>query len=134
MTKSQYLDMCEQMGEEPNWEKCPPDIEDFPQTLLNALNLFYSLGDRIYPDIVYLVKDFTNFNFLLNKFGIEIGNGLGITVTGQFFISFEFLTQLASQLLRHIIWFFSVHDLLFNSQHNLSISIPLSEIDLFSLV
>ena len=51
MTKSQYLDMCEQMGEEPNWEKCPPDIEDFPQTLLNALNLFYSLGDRIYPDI-----------------------------------------------------------------------------------
>lgn len=71
MTKSQYLDMCEQMGEEPNWEKCPPDIEDFPQTLLNALNLFYSLGDRIYPDIGYVGKDFTNFNFLLNKFGIE---------------------------------------------------------------
>ena len=30
MTKDQYLEMMEQMGEEPDWEKCPPDWEDFP--------------------------------------------------------------------------------------------------------
>lgn len=71
MTKSQYLDMCEQMGEDPDWDKCPLDIEDFPELVLTTLNLYNSLGDKIYPDIGYTGKDFTNFNFLLNKFGIE---------------------------------------------------------------
>ena len=30
MTKDQYLEMCEQTGEEVDWDRCPPDIEDFP--------------------------------------------------------------------------------------------------------
>ena len=63
--------MCEQMGEDPDWDKCPLDIEDFPELVLTTLNLYNSLGDKIYPDIGYTGKDFTNFNFLLNKFGIE---------------------------------------------------------------
>ena len=71
MTKSQYLDMCAQMNEDPDWEKCPNDIEDFPDVVIDAMNIFYSMGDRIYPDIGYIGKDFTNFDFLLKKFGIE---------------------------------------------------------------
>jgi len=71
MSKDQYLEMMEQMGEEPNWEKCPPDWEDFPQIVIDTMNIFHSMGDRIYPDIGYIGKDYTNFNFLLENYGIE---------------------------------------------------------------
>ena len=43
--------MCEQTGEEIDWKKCPPDIEDFPSLVIDILNIFHSLGDRIYPEI-----------------------------------------------------------------------------------
>ena len=74
MTKDQYLEMMEQIGEEPDWEKCPPDWEDFPALTIDAVNIFYSLGDRIYPDIGYIGKDFTNFDFLLKNYKIEEHN------------------------------------------------------------
>tara|TARA_Y100000361_G_C11089190_1_gene305500 strand:+ start:482 stop:772 length:291 start_codon:yes stop_codon:yes gene_type:complete len=59
------------MGEEPNWEKCPPDWEDFPPIIIDTVNIFYSLGDRIYPEIGYVGKDFTNWEFLLKQYKIE---------------------------------------------------------------
>tara|TARA_Y100001938_G_C7988168_1_gene378008 strand:+ start:522 stop:836 length:315 start_codon:yes stop_codon:yes gene_type:complete len=65
MTKTQYLEMMEQMGEEPDWDKCPVEWEDFPQGLIDAVNIYYSLGDRVYPDIGFVGKDYTNFEFLL---------------------------------------------------------------------
>ena len=71
MTKDQYLEMCEQMGENPDWEKCPADIEDFPSTVIDAMNIFKSLGDRLYPDIGYVGKDFTNFEFVKSQYCIE---------------------------------------------------------------
>jgi hypothetical protein len=74
MTKDQYLEMMEQMGEEPNWDKCPPDWEDFPEIVITALNIFNSLGDRLYPDIGYIGKDFTNFDFLLKNYKVESHN------------------------------------------------------------
>ena len=40
MTKDQYLTMCEQTGEEVDWEKCPPDIEDFPTIVIDSLNIY----------------------------------------------------------------------------------------------
>jgi|TARA_B100000085_G_scaffold278536_1_gene300506 hypothetical protein len=71
MSKDQYLEMCEQMGEEPNWERCPPAWEDFPQIIVDTVNIFNSLGDRVYPDIGYVGKDFTNYKYLLEQYGIE---------------------------------------------------------------
>lgn len=71
MSKDQYLEMMEQMGEEPDWEKCPPDWEDFPEIITTSVNIYHSLGDRIFPDVGYVGKDFTNFNFLLENYGIE---------------------------------------------------------------
>lgn len=74
MTKDQYLEMMQQMGEEPDWDKCPPDWEDFPEIVITALNIFNSLGDRLYPDIGYIGKDFTNFDFLLKNYKVESHN------------------------------------------------------------
>lgn len=71
MTKDQYLMMCEQTGQEIDWEKCPPDWEDFPQVVITTFNIFNSLGDRVYPDVGYIGKDFTNFNFLLKYYQVE---------------------------------------------------------------
>jgi len=71
MSKDQYLEMMHQMGEEPDWEKCPPDWEDFPDIIITCVNIFNSMGDRVYPDIGYIGKDFTNFNFLLKLYKIK---------------------------------------------------------------
>ena len=71
MSKDQYLRMCEQTGEEIDWEKCPPDIEDFPNSILTALHIFDSLGVRIYPDIGYVGRDYTNLNLLYNVYLVE---------------------------------------------------------------
>ena len=71
MNKDQYLRMCEQTGEEIDWEKCPPDLEDFPESVYTALNIFNSLGNRIFPDIGYIGKDYTNLDLLYNFYYIE---------------------------------------------------------------
>jgi hypothetical protein len=64
MNKDQYLRMCEQTGEEIDWERCPPDIEDFPEIVTDAIQVYHSLGDRIYPDVGFVGKDFTNLEML----------------------------------------------------------------------
>lgn len=74
MTKDQYLTMCEQTGEEVDWEKCPPDIEDFPTIVIDSLNIYNSLGNRMYPDIGYVGKDYTNLNILLDLYKVEPHN------------------------------------------------------------
>ena len=63
--------MCEQTGEEIDWEKCPPEIEDFPDSILTALNIFESLGDRVYPDVGYVGRDYTNLDLLYKVYLVE---------------------------------------------------------------
>ena len=63
--------MCEQTGQEIDWEKCPPDIDDFPDSILRAISIYNSLGDRIYPDIGFIGKDFTNLSLLYRNYYIE---------------------------------------------------------------
>lgn len=70
MSKEQYLRMCEQTGEEIDWDKCPPESEDFPESTLTALNIFHTLGDRIGSDVGYIGKDFTNLDFILDNYFI----------------------------------------------------------------
>ena len=57
--------MMEQTGEEIDWKKCPPDMEDFPPSIHTALNIYNSMNNRVYPDVGYVGKDYTNFKFLL---------------------------------------------------------------------
>lgn len=61
--------MIEQTGEEIDWERCPADIEDFPESVMEAFNLYNSLGDRMYPEIGYIGKDFTYLNSLYDHYG-----------------------------------------------------------------
>ena len=68
MTKDQYLRMVEQTGEEIDWEKCPPEMEDFPDSVHIAISIYNSLGDRMYPDIGYVGKDFTNLSLLYKNY------------------------------------------------------------------
>jgi hypothetical protein len=63
--------MQEQMGLEVEVEKMPLAVEDFPDIVINALNVFNRLGDRIYPDIGYIGKDFTNLKLYQKVYGIE---------------------------------------------------------------
>ena len=71
MTKEKYLDMKDQLGEAPDWEECPPGSDDFPEIVVQAINTFSSLGDRIYPDIGYVGKDYTNLPIYLNWYEVE---------------------------------------------------------------
>jgi hypothetical protein len=71
MTKDKYLEVCEQLGQEPVQSRCPPDWEDFPEIVVSALNVFNSLGDRIYPEIGYVGKDYTNLRIFMSLYNIE---------------------------------------------------------------
>ena len=71
MTQERYLKMCEQLGKEPDLDEMPPAIEDFPDIAIQAMNTFSALGDRIYPDIGYIGKDFTNLSAYIEIQGIE---------------------------------------------------------------
>jgi hypothetical protein len=57
MNKDQYLRMMEQTGEEIDWEKCPPDTEDFPDCVHDALSIYNSLGNRVFQDVGFVGKE-----------------------------------------------------------------------------
>lgn len=71
MTQERYLDMCEQLGNEPTEDEIPPDWEDFPDIVHCAMNIFNMLGDRAYPEIGYIGKDYTNLPILIEVYGVE---------------------------------------------------------------
>ena len=70
MTKDKYLAICEQMGQEPSESRCPPDFDDMPIPVQQAIEVFNKLGDRVYPDIGYMGKDFTSLNLHMEVVGV----------------------------------------------------------------
>jgi hypothetical protein len=70
MTRDRYLDMLEQMGREPELKDIPPSWEDFPYIVTQAVNTFNMLGDRVYPEIGYIGKDYTNMATFIEIHGI----------------------------------------------------------------
>ena len=71
MTRDRYLDMMEQLGREPHPDEIPPGWEDFPDVVTDAVQTFNLLGDRIYPEIGYVGKDYTNLNHFIEVYGID---------------------------------------------------------------
>ena len=95
MSKEQYLMMCEQTGEEIDWDRCPPEAEDFPESVATALNIFYSLGDRIFPDVGFTGKDYTNLEHYLRVY--HITEKVEIDWTTELLLWFEARTIKESQ-------------------------------------
>ena len=60
ITKKKYLMICEQLGKEPT-----------PEGIQDVINVFNGLGDRVYPDIGYVGKDYTQLPVLFDLYGIE---------------------------------------------------------------
>tara|TARA_R100000231_G_scaffold134204_1_gene107570 strand:- start:44 stop:373 length:330 start_codon:yes stop_codon:yes gene_type:complete len=71
MTKDQYLTMCEQTGEEVDWDRCPPELEDFPIIVPTTLNIYNSLGSRIYPEVGFVGKDYTTLDLLFKVYKVQ---------------------------------------------------------------
>jgi hypothetical protein len=65
MTKEQYFEMCEMMGTEPDESQIPVDMEDFPDEVQQAFQIYYLLRD-VWEGMsgTYMGKDFsTIFEF-----------------------------------------------------------------------
>jgi len=71
MTQDRYFEMQEQLNQPIEMDKAPLGIQDFPDIVILAINIFNRLGDRVYPEIGYIGKDFTNLNLYINVEGIE---------------------------------------------------------------
>ena len=71
MDAARYFEMCEQLGKEPNPDEIPPSWEDFPDIAMQAMNTYSMLGDRVYADVGFVGKDFTNLPIYLEIYGVE---------------------------------------------------------------
>lgn len=71
MTKERYFEMMEQLGNDPVEEEIPPSWEDFPDEILDAIAIFNLLGDRVYPDIGYVGKDYSNLEYLSKIYKVD---------------------------------------------------------------
>ena len=71
MTRERYFKMCEQLGQEPKEDEIPPDWEDFPTIVVQAMNTFAVLGDKIVADIGYLGKDYSLLPYLMENESIQ---------------------------------------------------------------
>lgn len=59
LNRESYFEMCKQLNEEPEYDKIPPELEDFPEDVQLAISIFGKLGDIVVADIGYLGKDYT---------------------------------------------------------------------------
>ena len=71
MTKDKYLTVCEQIGQDPIEDKCPPDFDDFPLPAQQAIEVFNKLGDRVVAEVGYVGKDLTSLPLHLEIMGVD---------------------------------------------------------------
>lgn len=71
MSKEKYIAIQEELGKEIDPDRCPPGIEDFPDIVIDALNIYDRLGNRMYPDIGYVGKDYTNLPIYIKLYQID---------------------------------------------------------------
>ena len=68
--KEKYLKIQAELGQEPDFSRIPLGFEDIPQEAQVALNIYNTLGNRIYPDVGFTGKDYTNLPILIDIYEI----------------------------------------------------------------
>jgi len=71
MTKDRYLEMCEQLNQEPDPERMPPEASDFPDLVIDAINCYNGLGDNVVADIGFVGKDYTSLSHYLEIYDVN---------------------------------------------------------------
>lgn len=67
MTKDQYYEMCEALGNEPLEEEVPVEMDDFPDEVQEAIGIYYKLKDEWDTmNGVYMGKSFAGFADILD--------------------------------------------------------------------
>lgn len=62
--------MQEQLGREPNMAKCPPGADDFPEIVQIAITIFNSLGNRVYPEVGFIGKEYSALPIYLDMYDV----------------------------------------------------------------
>jgi hypothetical protein len=70
VTKSVLLQQYEGREDDIDWDKLPPDIEDFPYDVQKAIVSYNKFGDKVIADLGYLGKDFTLLETLIEVEGV----------------------------------------------------------------
>lgn len=65
ITKEKYLKVQEQLGKEPDPKYMPIGFEDLPEDCQLAFLIYTKLGNRIYGDVGFVGKDYTNLPILI---------------------------------------------------------------------
>lgn len=72
MTKEQYLDLCEQLGNEPLAEEIPIELHEFPIEVQETLIIYKVLRDEWeFVAGSYLGKNLSNIFELFNAYGLK---------------------------------------------------------------
>jgi hypothetical protein len=67
MSKDAYFEMCESLGSEPIHEEIPVEYEDFPDTVKEAIDVYYKLKDEWDGmNGIYLGKSYSGFTDILD--------------------------------------------------------------------
>lgn len=67
MTKESYYEMCEALGSEPEEDEIPVEMDDFPDEVQEAINIYYKLKDEWDTmNGIYLGKSFAGFADILD--------------------------------------------------------------------
>lgn len=59
---------------EPNPDKIPPEISDFPDDMQKAILVYNKLGDRVAAEIGYLGKEYTQLPLYMDVYEVENKN------------------------------------------------------------
>jgi hypothetical protein len=70
ITKEKYLEVQKQLGKEPDPKYMPLGYEDLPEDAQLALIIYNKLGNRIYGDVGFTGKDYTNLPILIERHNI----------------------------------------------------------------